>query len=44
MDERQNHSAEFNTALVEIIQIIREQIRLIQDNPLANTEHQRRIN
>ncbi|MCJ1349739.1 hypothetical protein MMC31_007980, partial [Peltigera leucophlebia] len=44
MDGQQNHSAEYDAALVEITQIIREQIRLIEDNQFANTEYQRRIN
>ena len=43
-NEQDNHSAEYDTALVEITQTIREQIRLIEGNPFANTGHQRRIN
>lgn len=44
MAEQQNRLDEFNTALAEVTGIIREQVRLIENNPSACIEYQRRIN
>lgn len=44
MAEQRNHLGEFNTALAEVTRIIREQVRLIENNPSASIEYQRRIN
>lgn len=44
MAEQRNHLGEYNTALVKVTRIIREQVRLIENNPSACIEYQRRIN
>lgn len=44
MAEQRNHLGEYNTALAEVTRIIREQVRLIENNPSACIEYQRRIN
>lgn len=44
MAEQRNHLSEFNTALAEVTGVIREQVRLIENNPSACIEYQRRIN
>ena len=44
MAEQQTLLGEYNVALAEVTRIIREQARLIEDNPSACIEYQRRIN
>ena len=44
MAEQQSTLGEYNAALAEVTRIIREQARLIEDNPSACIEYQRRIN
>lgn len=44
MAEQRNHLGEYNTALAKVTRIIREQVRLIENNPSACIEYQRRIN
>lgn len=44
MAEQRNHLDEYNTALAEVTRVIREQVRLIENNPSACIEYQRRIN
>lgn len=44
MAARRNQLGEYNTALAEVTRIIREQVRLIENNPSACIEYQRRIN
>lgn len=44
MSEQRNRLDEYNIALAEVTQIIREQVRLIENNPSACIEYKRRIN
>lgn len=44
MSEQRNRLDEYDTPLAEVTQIIREQVRLIENNPSACIEYKRRIN